>query len=89
MDMDEKFAGKPVVRDIEICKKCRWFKTVNDPITGRGWHWGVGVYCSNFPHKYNVTGWCVETPHAVSEEEFVRATKIYVYPEKCVQYKKS
>ena len=87
--MDEKFKNNAVVRDIEICKKCKWFKTVNDPIIpNKGWHWGVGVYCNNFPHKYNMRGWCSETPHAVSEEEFVRATKIYMYANECPQYKK-
>lgn len=24
--MDKKFEGKPVVRDIEICRKCSWFR---------------------------------------------------------------
>ena len=85
--MNEEFAGKPVVRDIEICRKCRWFKTVNEPITGRGWQWGVGVYCANFPHKYNARGWCKETPHAVTEDEFVRATIYILYPDKCPQCK--
>lgn len=40
--MDKKFEGKPVVRDIEICRKCGCLKRVNDPIVENdGWHWGV------------------------------------------------
>ena len=71
--MDKKFEGKPAVRDIEICKQCLSFKRVNDPIKENdGWHWGVGVYCNNFPRNV-ACGWCAETPHAVTEEEFVRA----------------
>lgn len=86
--MDEKFEGKPVVRDIEICKKCGHFKRVNDPAEGkRGWHWGVGVYCNNFP-KGVVCGWCKETLHAVTEEEFVRATKIWANKNNCPQCNK-
>ena len=61
--MNEKFVGKPIVRDINICKKCKWFKTVNDPIVKDGhWHWGIGVYCGNFPHNCTC-GWCAETHH--------------------------
>ena len=85
--MDPKFEGKPVVRDIEICKKCICFKRVNDPIKENdGWHWGVGVYCSNCA---TVKGqpWCVETRHAVPEEEFVRATKLWANETLCLQYK--
>ena len=85
--MDEKFEGKPVVRDIEICRKCMWFKTAYDPlIENDGWHWGVGVYCGNYPHNIAV-GWCKETHHAVSEEEFVRATIHFIDPDRCPQHK--
>ena len=85
--MDKKFEGKPVVRDIEICKKCVYFERTNDPIKENdGWHWGVGVYCSNCA---TVKGqpWCVETKHAVAEEEFVRATKLWANEKRCLQYK--
>ena len=85
--MDEKFKNKPIARDIEICKKCVYFTRVNDPIKENdGWHWGVGVYCSNFP-KMTTCGWCAETPHAVSEEEFVRATKYWADKSLCPQEK--
>jgi len=85
--MDAKFEGKPIVRDIEICRKCKAFKTAYDPlIENDGWHWGIGVYCNNFPHNIAV-GWCAETPHAVSEEEFVRATIHFIRPDHCPQYK--
>ena len=85
--MDKKFEGKPVVRDIEFCKKCIFFKKVNDPIRENdGWHWGVGVYCNNFSKRV-VSRWCSETPHAVTEEEFVRATKIWTNETLCPQYK--
>ena len=86
--MDEKFKNKPIARDIEICKKCVYFTRVNDPIKENdGWHWGVGVYCSNCS---TVKGqpWCVETRHAVSEEEFVRATKLWADKKDCMQPEK-
>ena len=85
--MDKKFEGKPVVRDIEICRKCVYFERVNDPVVeNTGWHWGIGVYCSNCA---TVKGqpWCVETRHAVTEEEFVRATKLWADEKRCPQYK--
>ena len=85
--MDKIFEGKPVVRDIEICKNCVYFKRVNDPIIGRGWHWGVGVYCANCSLSKGQP-WCVETPHAVTEEEFVRATKCWANKSHCPQIKK-
>ena len=47
---------------------------------------GVGVYCNNFP-KRTVSRWCNETPHAVTEEEFVRATTIWTNETLCPQYK--
>ena len=66
--MDKKFEGKPVVRDIEICRKCSWFRGVD----GEDGYDKQGIYCRNY-HSMSNSTWCAETPHAVTEEEFVRA----------------
>lgn len=69
--MDKKYENNPVMRDIEICKRCTYFHKENDPDTGRGFHWGVGYRCGAV--AFGVP-WSKESYRAVSEDEFVRST---------------
>lgn len=79
------------IRDIEICRKCRYFHVENDPDDGNGWHWGVGVRCSNVPFMvpWRTDANCQKGhgPKAVSEEEFEYVKIPMTNPEKtCLQY---
>ena len=87
--MDKEFEGKPVVRDIEICRKCEWFRVVDsdDGYDKAGIYRGKGVFCRNYFSKY--TTWRIDSNLAVSEEEFVRVRKtVCVYENECLQPKK-
>lgn len=81
------------LRDIEICRKCRFFHVENDPDNGHGWHWGAGVRCSNAPFMVPWRKGCncsiENAPHAVSEDEFEYVAINMTDPEKnCLQYGK-
>ena len=73
-------------QDIEICRKCDYFREVNDPKVHDGkHHFGVGVYCAC--HGKWVP-WSKEHGFApVSEEEFEQ-THIHFAPNfgKCPQH---
>ena len=68
-------ADDDVERDFEICRKCRFFHEENDPIEGRGWHWGVGSRCAAVAFG---SPWSQESAHASPEEEFVRAHILFI-----------
>jgi hypothetical protein len=46
-----------------------------------------GIYCRNY-HSMSNSTWCAETNEAVTEEEFVLATKYYAYKNECLQPEK-
>ena len=84
--MNERLEDKPIVRDIEICRKCKWFRIVDsdDGYDKSGIYRGKGVFCRNYFSKY--TTWRKGSNTAVSEEEFVRVVKsVCVYENECLQ----
>ena len=89
MTMNERLEDEPIIRDIEICRKCRWFRVVDsdDGYDQEGIYRGKGVFCRNYFSKY--TTWRKNNNLAVSEEEFVRVRKhVCVYENECLQLDK-
>ena len=48
--MSEEIEKESVKRDIELCKKCKWFRVVDsdDGYDKEGIYRGKGVFCRNY-----------------------------------------
>jgi hypothetical protein len=87
--MSEEIEKESVKRDIELCKKCKWFIVVDsdDGYDKEGIYRGKGVFCRNYFSRY--TTWRKDSNLAVTEEEFTKVAKtVCVYKNECLQTNK-